>query len=168
MALKKNLRDYIKEARDLADKEFQQIDWTARDILTNPDVAAEAMYLLSQSDEFAPYIIGTKAKKRVAKAAAEGKDEPKGIRTDKDSYKAIYSHRKKIKSFAATEDNDDYSDFWQEMLALQDAYFIKAAMDAYKIDPSMVDHVNEMRQVKLEEKLKKQEEKAAKAADKSE
>ena len=161
MALSKNLRDYIQEAKDLADKEFQQIDWTARDILTNPDVAAEAMYLLSQSDEFAPFIIGAKAKKRVAKESRkEDAQEPKGIRTDKSSYKTIYSQRKKIKSFAANEDNDDYKEFWSEMLALQDAYFIKAAMDAYRVDPSMVQHVNEMRQVKLEQRLKKQEEKA--------
>lgn len=159
-----DLEKYLKQAQELAKKLDKDADWTITDILTNPNIAAEAMYLLTQSEEYAPWVIGAKDKAKVKKGLTEPKPvidsetgEPKvdengnvvtrraHVRTDVSTIKKMYQMRNTVKKYAATEDNDEYVDFWKEILDVQNTYFIKAAMDAYEVDESVIDHINELR-----------------------
>ena len=137
----KDFKQILRDAEKLAKAQEKDTTWVAADILTDPDKAAESMLLLVKSDKLTPFLISPKARAKVI----ETEGEVKSIRTDLDTYKRMSTIRNTLKKFAKSEANDQYADFWSEMLAINDAYFIKAFMDAFEIDPSIVATINELR-----------------------
>ena len=123
------------------------VDWTLDDVLgkRDGDKAAEIIRLVTEAEGFMPFVIqnGSVVSKSKKKA-----------RTDVSSAKKMLSIRKTLKEFERTEANDNYVGFWEEMLEINDYYFLLFVKDLYDLDNDLMDGFNKFRREHMEGKEK--------------
>ena len=132
------MSEAVKKAKELL-AEFEapaSEKWTLDDVLgkRDADKASEVIRLVVNNPDFPPMKVGDRA------------------RTDKSTANKMLTLRKTLKAFKASEGNPDYVPFWQEMLEINDYYFLLFVKDLAELDENLMDGVNELRVIDAEKK----------------
>ena len=115
-------------------------DLTLYDCVHNPDLAVYAVSLVVNAKDFPPFVIDKEGFKKGNKV----------FRTDVTTAKRMLTMRKELEKYRANESNPEYAPFWDDMLEINEAYFLKFFADLYDLDPDLMDGVNRLRKEEAE------------------
>lgn len=124
-------------------------DWTPIMVINDPDKAAEVIKLAISDPTFVDFTFTNGRKVRTAAGTA----------------KKMFTVRNNLKTFTATEDNETYSMFWNEMKDISDAYFLQFFLDLYETDENLMETVNRVRKERKQAAIERGKAGAAKRAE---